>query len=351
MSKFHTLSIKEVKKETIDTVSIVFDIPIELLNEFKFNAGQYIIIKKEIEGVELRRAYSICSAPNSGEFRVAVKAVNKGTFSVFATTVLKKGDTLEVSKPEGKFMLKTSSASSNNYLGIAAGSGITPIIAMIKATLTEEPNSTFTLIYGNKTEVEVVFKNEIDFLKSKYTNKFNVQYLYSREQKENSLFGRIDKGNINFVTKQKFKNLSFDKAFLCGPEEMIHAAKKTLIENGLNEDAIYFELFSTPITSLSESSQIFEGICEITVILDDEETSFEMDSKTTILTSALKEGLDPPYSCQGGICSSCMAKVTEGNAIMIKNSILSEAEINDGIILTCQAHPTTQKITVDYDDV
>lgn len=351
MSKFHTLTIKEIKKETENAVSILFDVPTELENEYKFKAGQYINIKKELAGKELRRAYSICSAPNSGELRIAVKAVDNGTFSVFACTILKEGDTLEVQKPEGKFVLEIASSNSKNYLAIAAGSGITPVMAMIKATLTEEPNSTFTLIYGNKTGARTIFKSEIDNLIDTYPNQFNVQYVFSKEQQENSLFGRIDTGNINFVTKNKFKNLTFDKAFLCGPEDLINVAKKTLIENGMDEKSIRFELFSTPVSSQSEPTSVFEGNCEITVIVDDEETTFTMDSKTTILTAALKQGLDAPYSCQGGICSSCMAKVTEGKVVMDKNAILSEEEVNDGIILTCQAHPITQKLTIDYDDV
>lgn len=351
MFKFHSLSIKEIKKETADAVSILFDIPKDLKEAFKFVAGQYINIKKSIAGVELRRAYSICSAPNSGELRIAVKAVDNGTFSVFATTILKEGDILEVSKPLGKFVLETAATQTKNYLGIAAGSGITPIMAMIKAVLTEEPNSTFTLIYSNKTEVDSIFYSEINQLQLTHPSKFNVQYVFSREQKETALFGRIDKGNLNFILKNKFKNIAFNAAFLCGPETMILMAKETLIEQGLYENTIHFELFTPSVISESETHIAFEGTCEITVLVDDEETNFEMDSKLTILTAALKEGLDAPYSCQGGICSSCLAKVTEGKAVMDKNSILSDAEIKDGFILTCQAHPTTQKITIDYDNV
>lgn len=352
MPKFHPLTIKELKKETSDAVSILFDIPNDLKSAFKFIAGQYINIKKSIAGEELRRAYSICSAPNSGELRIALKAVDNGAFSVFATTILKEGDVLEVSKPEGKFILETDSAIAKKYLGIVAGSGITPIMSMIKAVITEEPNSTFSLIYGNKTEADTIFKDEIDLLRNAHPTQFQVQYILSREQKkETALFGRIDKGNINFILKNKFKNISFDTAFLCGPATMIQTAKKTLSENGLEEDNIHFELFTPPVISESEVHIDFEGTCDIMVILDDEETIFEMDSKNTILTAALKEGLDAPYSCQGGICSSCLAKVIGGKAVMEKNSILSDAEINEGFILTCQAHPVTQKITVDYDNV
>ena len=351
MPKFHSLTIKEVKKETQNAVSILFNIPNELKEDFKFVAGQYINIKKSIAGEELRRAYSICSAPNSDELRIAIKAVDNGVFSVFATTILKEGDVLEVSKPLGKFLLETNSTQIKNYLGIAAGSGITPIMAMIKAVLTDEPNSTFTLIYGNRTEADTIFKDEITLLQNAHPTQFQVQYVFSREQKETALFGRIDKGNLNFILKNKFKNTVFDAVFLCGPETMILMAKETLIEHGLEENTIHFELFTPPVISESEIHIAFEGTCEITVALDDEETTFEMDSKLTILTAALKEGLDAPYSCQGGICSSCLAKVTEGKAVMDKNSILSDAEIKDGLILTCQAHPTTQKITIDYDNV
>jgi ring-1,2-phenylacetyl-CoA epoxidase subunit PaaE len=351
MSKFHLLTIKEIKKETQNAVSIVFDIPNELKNEFTFTAGQYINIKKELAGTELRRAYSICSTPNSGELRVAVKAVDNGTFSVFSNTILKAGDVLEVQKPEGKFVLETAENNSKNYLAIAAGSGITPIMAMLKATLTEEPNSTFTLIYGNKTATETIFKDEIDTLQKSYPNNLNVQYIYSQEEQENALFGRIDKANINYVVKNKLKHITFDKAFLCGPEAMIHLAIDVLIENKIQKNNIYFELFSTPVSSEEKATQNFEGSSEITVIVDDEETTFNMDAKTTILSAALKQGLDAPYSCQGGICSSCLAKVTEGTAKMEKNAILSDSEIKDGLILTCQAHPTSQKLTVDYDDV
>lgn len=351
MFKFHPLTIKELKKETSDAVSVLFDIPTDLKEEFKFIAGQYINIKKSIAGEELRRAYSICSTPNSGELRIAVKAVDNGTFSVFATTILKEGDVLEVAKPLGKFMLESDSTSAKKYLGVAAGSGITPIMAMIKTVLTEEPKSTFTLIYGNKTEADTIFYDEINKLQNTYPTQFKVQYVFSREQKNDALFGRIDKGNLNFILKNNFKDSSFDAAFLCGPEMMIDILKETLAENGLDKNNIHFELFTPPLVPENEIHVAFEGTCEITVLVDDEETTFEMDSKLTILTAALKEGLDAPYSCQGGICSSCLAKVTDGKALMEKNSILSDAEIKDGFILTCQAHPITQKITIDYDNV
>lgn len=351
MFKFHSLKIKEVKRETQNAVSIVFEIPTELKTEFNYVAGQYITIKKEINGKEIRRAYSVCSAPNSDELRISVKAIDNGTFSVFATSVLKEGDLLKVAKPEGKFKLETSVNNNNNYLAVAAGSGITPIMAMIKATLLKEPNSTFSLIYGNKTEEETIFKHQLDELQIENPNQLFIQYIYSREEKPTALFGRIDKEILNYVLKNKFKNIEFTSAYLCGPQDLIKTAKDTLIENKIKSDSIHFELFTETIASEKKNVQIFDGTCEITVLLDDEETTFKMDTKNSILKAALKEGLDPPYSCQGGICSSCLAKLTNGSAIMDKNSILSDTEIADGLILTCQAHPTSQKITVDYDTI
>lgn len=351
MSKFHKLTIKEIIKETEKAVSILFEIPSNLKEEFKFIAGQYVTVKTEINGEEVRRAYSICSSPNSNQLRIAIKAVDNGLFSVFACANLKEGDALEVAKPEGKFLIETSKNNAKNYLGVAAGSGITPIMAMIKAVLIEEPKSTFTLIYGNKTQADTIFKNEIEQLQIQYSKSFFVQYVFSREGVPNALFGRIDKGNLNYVLKNKFKDSIFDAAYLCGPETMIENAKATLSDNGVDENSIHFELFTTPTSDDAKPLKSFEGSCKITVLVDDEEATFNMDTKNTILTAALKEGIDAPYSCQGGICSSCMAKITEGSAVMDKNTILTNAEVNDGIVLTCQAHPTSQKITVDYDNV
>jgi ring-1,2-phenylacetyl-CoA epoxidase subunit PaaE len=351
MLTFYKLRIKEVIKETENSVSILFDIPSDLKEEFNFIAGQYVTIKTQINGQEVRRAYSICSSPNSTDLRIAIKAIKNGLFSGFACENLKEGDELEVSKPEGKFLLKTSKNNHKNYLGIAAGSGITPIMAMIKVVLTEELNSTFTLVYGNKSATDTIFKDEIDQLHSEFENRFFVQYVFSREGVPNALFGRIDSGNLNYILKNKFNEKVFDVAYLCGPETMVKNAKNTLINYGLKEEVIHFELFTTPTSSKKEPLKNFDGSCEITVLVDDEETIFTMDSKSTILKAVLKEGIDAPYSCQGGVCSSCIAKITEGNAVMDKNTILTDAEVNDGIVLTCQAHPTTQKITVDYDNV
>jgi len=350
MSKFHSLKIKEVKRETKEAVSIVFDIPENLQEEFKFIAGQYITLKTTIKNEEVRRAYSICSSPKSNEIRVAVKAVQGGNFSIYATTELKAGDEIEVAVPEGKFILETKAENTKNYLLFGAGSGITPIMAMIKAVLENEPNSKIVLVYGNKSTYETIFFDEINKLQTEYPKQFFVQYVYSKEQPEGSLFGRIDESVVNYVLKQHTFN--YNETYLCGPEQMIHTVSDTLKEKGFNTEDIHYELFTASKTKSDITENLkLDGKTEITILLDDEEKTFTMQQKVKILDAALKEDLDAPYSCQGGICSSCIAKVTEGKVIMDKNTILSEEELANGLILTCQAHPTTEKVTIDYDDL
>ena len=350
MSSFLKLIIKEVKRETAAAVSILFNVPEELKANYKFIAGQYINLKLKLDNEEIRRAYSICSAPESGELRIAVKAVKNGAFSQFANTKLKAGDALEVAHPEGKFTFSPDANALRNYVAFAAGSGITPVISIIKSVLKSEPKSTVVLVYGNKTPEETIFHDELHDLQLKYVGRFFVHYVYSQAKAENALFGRIDKSTVNYVMNNKHKNLDFDKFYLCGPETMINLVTGVLKEKNIKDAAIKFELFetSTQVNTISES---LEGHSKITIVVDDEETSFEMSQKQTILEAALKHGIDAPYSCQGGICSSCLARITEGSAEMKKNSILTDSEIADGLILTCQAHPTSATIHVDYDDV
>ena len=348
MNTFHKLSIKNRIQETANAVSLVFEVPENLKTNFFFKAGQYITLKATINGCEIRRAYSICSAPESGELKVAIKTVDNGVFSTYATSQLKVGDVLEVHEPDGKFVLEPTR--SNNYLGIAAGSGITPVLSMIKAVLQREPSSSFTLIYGNKSSEETMFKAELDALSVTYDTRFNLHYVFSRQNEKGSLFGRIDKGHTNYFIKNIYKNWSFKTVFLCGPEEMIKTVSTTLKENRYKESQILFELFTASVNEES-SSQIKEGQTEVTVLLDDEEFTFTMKQTDDILAAALRNDVDAPYSCQGGVCSSCLAKVTDGKSVMAKNNILTDDEVDDGFILTCQAHPITSKISIDYDDV
>lgn len=339
-----------MRRETVDAVSVAFDVPDELEKEFRFLPGQYITIQKNLQDSLLRRAYSICSSPDSGELRVAIKHVDKGRFSHFANHVLKKGDSLDVAAPEGRFVLEVDGSHQKDYMAIAAGSGITPIISMIKEVLQNEKSSRFALLYGSKSGDKTIFKKELDELVDSSDGRLSVQYVYSQIISDKALFGRIDGKLVKDLLKNDFSDWNFDSYFLCGPEEMIDASTEILKKNGVKEDAIKFELFSST-SYKKEVKKSLSGNTEICVVLDDEETTFEMRMDEMILDASLAKGLDAPYSCQGGVCSSCLAKVVEGNAVMERNSILDEDEIEEGLILTCQAHPTTSKIKIDYDDV
>ncbi|MFD2892259.1 2Fe-2S iron-sulfur cluster-binding protein [Flavobacterium chuncheonense] len=350
MSTFYKLSIKEIKRETAAAVSIVFNIPEELKSFYQFIAGQYVNLKLTLDGQELRRAYSICSSPESGELRIAVKAVKNGFFSTFANEKLAVGNVIEVGTPEGKFTFEPHADKQKNYAAFAAGSGITPILSIVKSVLESEPKSTFVLVYGNKTAQDTIFHDELSQMHLDYVGRFFVHYVYSQANVDGELFGRIDKSNVNFILNNKHKEKSFDKFYLCGPEAMINTVSDVLKEHNISEKDIKFELFSTPTTGEEKNIEA-SGHTQITVIVDDEEATFEMSQKQTILEAALKQGLDAPYSCQGGICSSCIARVTEGKAEMKKNQILTDGEIEEGLILTCQAHPVTAEIKVDFDDV
>ncbi|MEN9910030.1 MAG: hypothetical protein RLZZ540_3189 [Bacteroidota bacterium] len=349
MPNFLKLLIKEVKRETAAAVSILFNVPEELKDNYKFIAGQYVNIRLTLDGKEIRRAYSICSSPESGELRIAVKAVKDGAFSQFANTKLKAGDVLEVGKPEGKFILEPEANKQKNYVAFVSGSGITPVLSILKSVLKSEPKSSFVLVYGNKSPEQTIFHQELHDLHLQYVNRLFVHYVYSQAKADEALFGRIDKSVVNYVLNNKHAAVEFEKFYLCGPEAMIDTVSGILKEKNVKDSAIKFELFSASVHE--HEIKDLSGHSKITIMVDDEETSFEMSQKQTILEAALKQGIDAPYSCQGGICSSCLCRVTEGSAEMKKNSILTDKEIADGLILSCQAHPTSDTIYVDFDDV
>lgn len=349
MHKFHTLTIKDVVKETPNAVSVHFDLPSHLKEDFTFQSGQYITLKTTLDGKEIRRAYSLCSTPHSGELSVVIKAVKNGAFSPYANEKFKAGDVLEVLPPEGKFVLTSNASNANNYVAFVAGSGITPVMAILKTVLEKEPLSTFLLVYGNKSPEETIFFDQLKTLKYQYPERFFLEFAYSESTEEDARFGRIDAGMVNFFIKNKYGHLNFHSFYICGPEEMIAAVSDTLKSNGTAENRIFFELFST--SDNSEIPENADGTTTVTILLDDETTTFTMPQTKAVLDAALEEGLDPPYSCQGGICSTCIARITEGRAEMRKNQILTDSEVADGLILTCQAHPVTPVLKVDYDDV
>jgi ring-1,2-phenylacetyl-CoA epoxidase subunit PaaE len=348
MADFHALTVSSIKKLTPSSVAVTLAIPKELAQTFAFSAGQYITVKKEIKGTEMRRAYSISSAPTKKDITIGIKKVDRGGFSDYASTKLQVGDVLDVMPPEGRFTFK--SAEVKNIVAFAAGSGITPIMSIAKTVLDSNPKNTFVLVYGNKSYEETMFYTDLVKLQLDYNNRFFAYFTNSQTKEDNALFGRIDTSTVNYALKNKHKDVSFDGYYLCGPETMINMVTDTLVENDVPKDKIYFELFTS--TEIKEEMPIIaEGQTKVKVIVDDEEFEITMDKKMLVLDAVLKENIDAPYSCQGGVCSSCIAKVKEGKAEMVKNQILTDGEIADGFILTCQAHPTTATLTVDYDDV
>lgn len=349
MSDFYSLTINKISRLTPNSVAVSFIIPKELENEFAFEAGQYITIKHKVDGEEVRRAYSISSSLKDKHITIGIKKVPEGHFSVYANTSLKEGDKLLVMPPEGRFIYKTSNKQ-ENICAFAAGSGITPIMSIARTVLESHPENTFVLVYGNQNKSETMFHKEILELANTYKDRFTVQFVYSRAREEDSLFGRIDTSVINFILKNKFKETNFNTYYLCGPEAMINLCSDTLKANGIAEDFIYFELFTTSENEESETINL-EGKTTVEVLLDDEVYSFSMDKKSSVLDAVLDEDIDAPYSCQGGVCSTCIARITEGEAKMDKNQILTDSEIAEGLILTCQAHPVTATLKIDYDDV
>lgn len=349
MADFYSLRVKQIKKLTPSSVAITFDIPKDLAQVFAFEAGQYITIKKDIKGKELRRAYSISSSPKNESITIGVKKVDRGGFSDYAHSKLAVGDSLEVMPPEGRFIFKQSDQV-KSVAAFAAGSGITPIMSIAKTVLDSNKSNKFVLVYGNKSYEETMFYTDLVKLELDYSNRFFIYFTNSQAMEENSLFGRIETSTVNYALKNKHKDTNFDAFYLCGPEKMIHTVTDTLVDNRISKDKIHFELFTA--TEIKDELQVgAEGETQVEVVVDDETFSFTMDKKMLVLDAVLKENIDAPYSCQGGVCSSCIAKITEGKAEMVQNQILTDGEIADGLILTCQAHALTPTLKVDYDDV
>lgn len=346
---FHSLRIKKIKKETSEAVSIVFDVPDNLKELFKFKAGQYVTLRSNINGKEVRRDYSLCTNPNSNILKVVVKKLENGVFSSFANDILKEGDKIDVSLPNGRFVFDPSNTKGNIAL-FAAGSGITPIMSILKSAL-EDTSIKVLLVFGNKSPQSTIFLKEILELKKRFENRFLLKLVYSQNHIDNSLFGRIDKSVINFTINNEFSTIKFLNYYLCGPEDMVKTVSNVLVENGVDASSIFYELFTTSTQNIKKTEVVNDGKTKVTVFIDDEELEFEMPQDKTLLEAALENNVDAPYSCQGGVCSSCIAKVKKGKAIMRVNNILTDSELEEGYILTCQAVPETPNIYIDYDDV
>jgi ring-1,2-phenylacetyl-CoA epoxidase subunit PaaE len=351
--KFHTLTISRICKETEDTVSITFDIPTELKEDFSFKSGQYLTLRATINGNDERRSYSLSSSPFENEWTVAIKQVENGIFSTYANQELKVGQTIEVMTPNGNFHVNTSVEHKKSYVLIAAGSGITPIISIAKTVLHEEPNSEVTLFFGNKGFASIIFREEIEGMKNKFMERLRVVHVLSRESLGNTIQkGRIDSEKLIKLHKAFLNNSPIDEIFVCGPEEMIQSVRDTFTEIVSDAKNIHFELFTTagskkPIVKSSEPSIA----ANVKVIIDGDVLELAMESDgETILDAAFKAGGDLPFACKGGVCCTCKAKILEGTASMDINYGLEPDEIEAGYILTCQAHPTSKTLTVSFDD-
>ncbi len=351
---FHSLKVKNIKRETQDCVSIAFEVRPELQEQFQFIHGQNITIKAIIDGEELRRSYSICSAPFEKELKVAVKKVDGGKFSAYANEYLKAGDLLQVMPPTGKFNTILDTENKKQYLAFAAGSGITPIISIIKTILKTEPGSSFTLVYSNQSRSSIIFFEELEGLKNKYLQRFNFIHLLSREKTDAPInFGRISTEKLKALSSLlNYKNT--DEFFICGPEEMIFCVKDFLVASGIETTKIHFELFTVPgqkSVAIQNKINIDSGLkSAISIKLDGRTIEFDLAfDSDCILDAALKQGADLPFACKGGVCATCRARLLEGEVSMKVNYALEPEEVAKGFILTCQSQPLTKKVLIDFD--
>ena len=359
MSKFHTLTIREVRPETRDTVSVSFAVPAELKDGFRYTQGQHLVMRTFIDGEEVRRSYSICTAVSDDDLRVAIKRIPGGLFSSFANEQLKAGDTLEVMPPAGHFSIQLDPARAGNYLAVAAGSGITPIMSIVKTTLETEPDSRFTLIYGNRSSASTIFREQLEDLKNQYLERLNLIFVFSREQQDIDLYnGRIDAAKCDALFSRWVDVPNLDAAFICGPVEMTEAVRDALRRHDLIAERIHFELFTAGNAGAEKraareaAARTSGAVSQVTVTSDGRSMSFELARNTqNLLDAGNAHGMDLPYSCKAGVCSTCKCKVVEGEVEMDANFALEDYEVAAGYVLSCQAFPVSDKVVLDFDQL
>ncbi|WP_430411817.1 1,2-phenylacetyl-CoA epoxidase subunit PaaE [Kordia sp.] len=356
MAKFHEIEVAEVYKETSDCTVIAFNIPENIQEEFKYTQGQYLTVRKMINDEDIRRSYSLCSSPVDNQWKVAVKQIPGGIFSTYANTELKAGDKLDLMTPAGHFYVEVDPSGKKNYIAFAAGSGITPMLSIIKTHLELEPQSTFKLFYLNRTVKSIIFKEEIEQLKNKYLQRFNIFYFLTKEQRDiEFLNGRFTPEKIQTLTKTFIDITDTADCFICGPEDMIFLIRDELEAAGLPKENIHYELFFSGDNKASNAhiAEILEQKVDgtdVTIVDGGKEFHFIMeDEYDNILDGALAAGADLPFACKGGVCSTCKCRVVEGSVEMKINYALVESELASGLVLSCQAVPTTEKVIVDFD--
>lgn len=362
MSQFHPLQISRVEPETDTAICVEFAVPDKLKDTFRFLPGQYLTLQAPIDGADLRRSYSICSGPSEPALRVAIKRIEGGAFSTWAHQHLRPGTHIDVMAPQGRFVVNTDAMVERQYMCIAAGSGITPMMSIVRAVLEDEPESRVTLIYGNQRTSTIMFREELGFLKNRYLNRFNWINVLSREEQDAEvLFGRINNRKGGELQAKHLIDIDGTDAFyLCGPEAMISEVSRGLRVAGVTEDRIHYELFFANPLDAEEvvrkhherATKYANTRCEVAVTLDGRTHRFDLNADgENILDAAMNSGMDVPYSCKGGVCATCKAKLVEGEVDMDLNHSLTAQEVADGYILTCQAHPVSERVVVDFDQI
>ena len=359
MSRFHPLRIARVERPTRDALAVVFDVPAELRDAYRFNAGQHLTLRADIDGTEVRRSYSICSAVGDPAPRIAIKRVPGGLFSNWAQDHLAAGLLIDTLPPAGHFGMPPSAEHARHYIAFAAGSGITPILSIIKTTLALEPGSRVTLVYGNRASGTVLFKEELIDLKDRYLGRFNLVFVLSRERQDMELFnGRIDADKVTALLASWINPEDLDLAYVCGPLGMMEAVRDALLGHGFAPEQIRVELFATsaagPRAGVRTAARPHPGagtdVCEVSVVQDGRTAFFSMQKGAeSILEAALAQGIELPYSCKAGVCSTCRCKRLAGELDMDANFALEDYELERGFVLACQSYPVSDQLVLDFD--
>lgn len=351
MTTFHSLTVAKVEPETRDAVTITFAIPEALQADYAFRPGQHLTLKAQLGGEELRRCYSICHSRGPGEISVAVKAIDGGRFSRYAQSDIRQGMALEVMVPQGHFGYQPRAGRQADYLAIAAGSGITPMMAIMSATLAIEPHSRFTLIYGNRSSASMMFRQALADLKDRYPQRLQVIHLFSQESMDSDLLqGRIDGEKLHALSGRLLDFSRFDEAFICGPAVMMEAAEIALRGLGMAENSIHLERFNTPGRGVKRATGVQAEGRTVTLRQDGRDRQIALTAEDdSILDAALRQGADLPFACKGGVCATCKCKVLRGEVAMAANYSLEADELAAGYVLSCQALPTSGDVVVDFD--
>jgi ring-1,2-phenylacetyl-CoA epoxidase subunit PaaE len=352
---FHPLQVAAVDRLTEDAVAITFAVPEELREHYAYEPGQHLTVRMDVDGEEVRRNYSICAPATSGRLRIGVKRLPGGAFSGHATSALKPGDVVDVMTPTGRFVARLDPTRSRHYCAIAAGSGITPVFSIVSSVLEVEPESSVTLLYGNRTTASVMFLEELADLKDRFPTRLRVVHVLSREPQEVGLFsGRLDAAKLEHLLDTVVPPATVDDWFLCGPFAMVEAARSVLVARGVDSRHVHTELFhvegETPRESVPIEEQLAEGASTVTVTLDGRSSTLLVPKAgTRILDAMLMVRADAPYACKGGVCGTCRCKLVSGEVAMDRNFALEPDEIENGFVLACQSHPVTDEVVLDFD--